>query len=250
MALLDVMARLGAKLGFETFAHGVDHGLRDEATRELDQAEAFATARGVVFERTRVSVARGGNLQARAREARFRALRAAAAEVGAARIATAHHADDRAETVLLRVLRGASPAGLAVLPPAEGDLVRPFVRARRQAILAHLARHDVPYAADPSNLDPRFLRARVRHELLPLLAALSPGIVDHLNGLADDLTGAVPAGAAGEGRTYSDPIAATLAALPRPTRQALAALVTTRSTTARVALGHGLVASFVPPRDK
>jgi tRNA(Ile)-lysidine synthase len=171
MALLDVLAALRSKLGHALAAHGVDHGLRPEAGAELDVAERFARAIDVPFERTRVDVPPGGNLQARARTARFEALRTAAARSGCAVIATAHHLEDRAETVLLRLLRGAGPRGLAVLPPRAGDLVRPMLRAPRAAIDAHLARHDVPFALDPSNRDPRFLRVRVRRELLPLPAS-------------------------------------------------------------------------------
>jgi tRNA(Ile)-lysidine synthase len=187
MALLDVLAHLAPKLGYELVAHGVDHGLRAEARAELDLAERHARARGVVFERTRVSLAAGGNLQARARAARYAALEAAARHAGAALIATAHHADDRAETVLLRLLRGSGPRGLGVLPARAKERVRPLLRARRSDILLHLARHDVPFAEDPSNRDRRHLRVRVREELLPLLAELSPGIVAHLNALADAL---------------------------------------------------------------
>ena len=108
---------------------------------------------------------------------------------------------DRAETFLLRLLRGAGPSGLAVLPPraplplarserASGiaiDLLRPLLRARRSDIRAHVARHQIAYSDDPSNADPRFARSRVRSELLPLLEELSPGIVSHLEALSDQL---------------------------------------------------------------
>jgi tRNA(Ile)-lysidine synthase len=106
--------------------------------------------------------------------------------VGAGRIATGHHADDRAETLLMRLLRGTGARGLAVLQPLEGDRIRPLLRARRVDIDGHIARHRVPHAIDPSNRDPRFLRARVRMELLPELERLSPRIVEHLCALADD----------------------------------------------------------------
>jgi tRNA(Ile)-lysidine synthase len=187
MALLDVLARLRSRLRVSLVAHAVDHGLRAAASEEIALAEELARRHGVPFAVTRVDVAKGGNLQARARTARLAALREAARRADARRIATGHHEDDRAETVLLRLLRGSGPRGLACLPPCDGDLVRPLLRASRATILEHLARHQVPFAEDPSNADPRFLRSRVRHELLPLLRALSPGIVAHLNGLADDL---------------------------------------------------------------
>jgi tRNA(Ile)-lysidine synthase len=235
MALLHVLARLAPKLGFSVHAHGVDHGLRAEASKELDVAEAFAERVGVPFGRSRVHVARGGNLQARARTARFEALGDAARTVGARAIATAHHADDRAETVLLRLMRGAGPRGLAVLPPraplgehADLELVRPLLRARREDVLAHIERHAIPFATDPSNVDPRFLRVRVRRELLPLLEELAPGVALHLVALADQLA------EASEGGGNAFP-------LSRSSQAALAELVRSRSTTARVWLPGALV---------
>lgn len=189
VAMLDVLAQLAPKLGFELVAHGVDHGLRPEASGELELAQAHALRLGVPFTRTSVVVHPGGNLQARARAARYQALEAARERTGCALIATAHHADDRAETVLLRLLRGAGPRGLAVLPARAGNRIRPLLRARKADILAHLGRRQLAFAEDPSNRDRRYLRARVRHEVLPLLAELSPGIVDHLNALADELLG-------------------------------------------------------------
>jgi len=186
-ALLHALSRVAPRLGLELRAHGVDHGLRPEASAELDRAEELATRLGVPFGRTRLRVPAGGNLQARARAARYSALRRAAAEAGARWIATAHHADDRAETVLLRLMRGAPPVGLAVLPARSGDLLRPLIRARRADVLAHLGRHEIRWAEDPSNRDRRFLRCRVREELMPLLESMSPGIVGHLCALADEL---------------------------------------------------------------
>jgi tRNA(Ile)-lysidine synthase len=188
-AMLEVLARLAPELGFRLRAHGVDHGLRSEAGSELDLAEALAAKLGVPFARTRLEISRGSNLQARAREARYAALREAAAADGAV-IATAHHALDRAETVLLRLLRGAGPRGLAVLPARAQDVIRPLLRAGKSDVLAHLSRHRIEFARDPSNTDAAFLRVRVRHELVPMLENLSPQIVRHLNALADALEGA------------------------------------------------------------
>ncbi len=249
MALLSVLARLGPRHHqLSIFAHGVDHGLRREAARELDLAEQLATNVGVPFERTHVSVARGGNVQARARELRWRALVEAARRHGAA-IATAHHADDRAETLLMRLLRGAGARGLGVLPPradapgtgGEGQppavtVVRPLLRARRRDVLLHLERHEVPFATDPSNTDPRYLRTAVRRDVLPLLDKLDPEIVRHLEALADELVSAVPRG--------KPPHWAS--ALPRATQEALAKLRASGSRDARVWLPDGLVVSVDP----
>jgi tRNA(Ile)-lysidine synthase len=240
MALLHVLARLAGPLGLVVHAHGVDHGLRAEAKAELDGAEAFAASLAVPFARTRVGVARGGNLQARARTARFEALAVAAHAIGAKAIATAHHADDRAETVLLRLMRGSGPRGLAALParaPLSGhadlELLRPFLRARRGAVVAHVERHAIPFATDPSNGDARFLRVRVRHEVMPLLEELAPGIVEHLVALADQL-----------GETSTEGPGAF--PLSRSVQAALAQLLRSRSTTARVWLPGGLVVTLDP----
>jgi len=186
-ALLHVLAVLAKKQGFSLSAHGVDHGLRTEASSELDRAAAHCAELGVAFSRTVLRVANGGNLQARARDERRAALLAAARASHADSIATAHHADDRAETVLIRLLRGSGPRGLAVLPPRSGVWIRPLCRARKSDVLLHLERHRLSFAEDPSNRNRRFLRTQVRHELLPLLAELSPQIIAHLCALADSL---------------------------------------------------------------
>jgi tRNA(Ile)-lysidine synthase len=182
-------------------ACGIDHGLREAARAELRLAAELCASLGVPFATRRVELGPGpGNLQARARAARYAALEDHAARLasehgGAVLLATAHHADDRAETFVLRLLRGAGLNGLAVLPLREGHRIRPLLRARRRDIDLHLTRHQVPFAHDPSNDDPRFTRVRVRHELLPLLASLDPRVVEHLSALADELVSLRRAGA-------------------------------------------------------
>ena len=231
MALLHALARLKPRLGIDVAAHGVDHGLRKEAKRELDLAAALAESLEVPFSRTKVRVAKGSNLQARARTARYEALRKAAE---GAWIATAHHADDRAETVLIRMLRGSGPAELAVLPArsSNNDLVRPMIRARRSDVDSHLRRYGIAAASDPSNRDPHFLRTRVRMEVLPLLSSLDPKIVEHLCALADRL-GAM---AQGTGSAHIYP-------LPQATQTALAELVRNPRARSRILLPGGIVAT-------
>jgi len=242
-ALLHVLALLARKQGFSLFAHGVDHGLRAEAAAELDQAQAHCAALGVAFTRTVLALEQGGNLQARARDARRSALLAAAEAVGAEHIATAHHADDRAETVLLRLLRGAGPRGLAVLAPRTGVWIRPQGRARKSDVLAHLTRHQLAFADDPSNLNRRFLRTRVRHELLPLLEQLSPQIVGHLCALADALA-VQPQGEAPLLPEFEHEGVALL--LNRAQRQLVGRARTLRQRSARVSLAHGRELSLDP----
>ncbi len=236
MALLHVLAWLSKKQGYWLCAHGVDHGLRPEAAAELDAADAACRALGVAFSRTVLALAPGGNLQARAREARRAALTSAASSAQAELIATAHHADDRAETVLLRLLRGAGPKGLAVLPPRTGVWIRPQCRARKTDITAHLSRHRLPFADDPSNQNRRFLRTRVRFELLPLLEQLSPQVVGHLCALADALEGAHAT--ADETSALIDERGVALL-LNRAQRQLVGRARSFGQRTARVSLPHG-----------
>lgn len=207
VALMHVLARLRGTIGHALVAHGVDHGLRPEAPRELAAAAELAASIEVPFSVTRVEVAHGSNLEARARDARLKALAEAAERAGAVAIATGHTADDRAETFLLRLLRGAGPRGLAVLPPSAPlpshpsiRLVRPLIHARRAAVIAHVERHFLPVARDPMNDDPRFSRTRVRNELLPLMATMAPRVVEHLASLADMLEATPPSPLDGMGR--------------------------------------------------
>ncbi len=186
MAMLDALALLRRRVGFSLAACAVDHGLRD-VSDELALVGTRCALHGVKLEVARVDVRPGPNLHARARDARRGALLAAASSARARSIATAHHADDRAETLLLRLLSGSGPRGLACLPPRDGPWIRPLCLATRRDVEAHLARHRVPSAVDPSNLHPRFARAAVRARVLPLLRELSPRVVEHLNDLADDL---------------------------------------------------------------
>jgi tRNA(Ile)-lysidine synthase len=247
MALLHVMARLAPKLGISVRAAGVDHGLRPAAQEELQLATRFAAQLEIPFTVTKIALESGGNLMARARDARYVALRGVleawgneigASERGAASIATGHHADDRAETVVMRFLRGSGPTGLGVLMPRAPMLTRPLIRARRADVMTHIARHAVPYSEDPSNRNARFLRTRVRHEVLPLLAELSPRIVEHLCALAD--------AASMISDRVDDGVPATLegVALGRAQRASLARALASGNRRARVPISGGKVAGI------
>jgi tRNA(Ile)-lysidine synthase len=247
MALLHVLARLAPKLQIEVRACGIDHGLRSAAKEELALAARFAADLGVPFTTVPIALAPGGNLMARARDARYGALRRVldawsaepgTSELSSASIATGHHADDRAETVVLRLLRGAGPTGLGVLAPRAPWLTRPLIRARRVDILTHIERHAVPYAEDPSNRDTRFLRTRVRHEVLPLLAELSPRIVEHLCALAD------AASMISVERDADVPAILEGVALGRAQRASLARALASGNRRARVPISGGKVAGI------
>jgi tRNA(Ile)-lysidine synthase len=186
-ALLVVLAQLQAELGFTLEAASVDHGLRADAAADVEIARDQARAAGVPFHALRVTVSAHGSVQAAARTARYDALRALATRLAASRLALGHTRDDQAETVLMRVLRGAGVLGLSAIDPARRDgVIRPLIDCDRSSVAEFAARHCARVARDPSNGDTHFERARIRAELLPALAREDPAIVEHLCDLAED----------------------------------------------------------------
>jgi tRNA(Ile)-lysidine synthase len=186
-ALLHALAALRDAHGCALVAAGVDHGLRAEAAAELQLAADLALSLDIPFVGLRVEVGRGASMQAQARQARYASLLECAAAHGATRVAVGHTLDDQAETVLARVLRGTGIEGLAAIDPERADgVVRPLIDAERSLVQAYVRELALPHALDPSNRDLRFLRVRVRTELLPRLARENPRLNQALAHLADD----------------------------------------------------------------
>lgn len=204
-ALLDILLRLAPERGWRVSALHVDHGLRREAGAEAAAAAEMARQMGAKVQVVQLSLQAGGNLQERAREARLAALRERARASGeGALVALGHTADDQAETVLMRLVRGTGPAGLAGMAPREGQLVRPILTQRRAAVRAYLEGRGLPHLQDPSNKSVRFMRTRAREHWLPLLEESNPRVVDAITRLA--------ANAAQERRTLTRLVKATLEA--------------------------------------
>lgn len=153
---------LAVAAGCEVTAVHVDHGLRDGSHLEARWVAEVAARFGAGFRSERVELEPGPNLEARARSARLQVLGASAA--------LGHTADDRAETMLMNLLRGAGPDGLAGIRPG---LRHPIVALRRRETENVCTLEGIEPFLDPSNSDPAFLRNRVRHELLPLLQDLA-----------------------------------------------------------------------------
>jgi tRNA(Ile)-lysidine synthase len=148
----------------------VNHGVRPEAAGECALVEAVCAERGIPCQSLSVTV-RGNNLQSAARDARYLALGAWAEQTGLGAIATAHHADDQAETLLMRLNRASGLSGLAGVrershgPGFEIPVIRPLLRFRRRELAAIVARAGLDPVRDPSNLDDRFDRVRIRKAL-------------------------------------------------------------------------------------
>src|SRR3954466_11317809 len=144
----------------------VNYGLRPSA----DEDEQFCRELfpGLVVERVRLG---GGNLQAAAREARYRL----AEQHAVGDYATGHTLSDQVETVLMRLCSSPGRRALLGMEPRRGRLIRPLLGMTRAETREYCAAHGLAWREDESNSDPRFTRARVRHELLPLLERIAPG---------------------------------------------------------------------------
>ena len=127
----------------------------------------------------------GGNLEATARNVRYQILAELAEHRGARWIATGHTADDQAETVLHRLIRGTGIQGLRGIAPSRDRIVRPILRATRRDVLEYLETLGQPYRTDSTNADVAFTRNRIRAELLPLLKSFNPEIVASLGRMAE-----------------------------------------------------------------
>ena len=192
VAMLHALRSLRGRFGYRITAAHLNHAIRGA---EADRDEAFVRelcARcdvDIIIERAKGLSADMPNLEERAREARHSFLNAAADRIGADYIAIAHHADDQAETVLMRMLRGAGAAGLAAMSVrAPGRIIRPMLDVTRDEVNAYLKSIGEGFVNDSSNQSAALLRSRVRTELMPMLERnYAPGLRRRLVQLASEM---------------------------------------------------------------
>jgi tRNA(Ile)-lysidine synthase len=171
----------------------VNHQLRgQEACQDAIFVRQQAERLGVPYYLTRVDVKAYKQVsrlspQHAARQLRYASLRALQETLGATHIALGHSADDQAETLLIRLLRGSGPAGLAGIPAVRFPFIRPLITTHRAAIMAYLRAEQMPWVEDSSNVQQTYLRNRIRLDLLPILQQYNPRIVQHLRALAEML---------------------------------------------------------------
>jgi tRNA(Ile)-lysidine synthase len=159
-ALLQGLAALKGDVDLEIHVAHLHHGIRgEEADRDLEFVRESAHRLALPCSVDRVDVKRycrekGLSLQEGGRELRYAFLHRLADEMKCSRIALGHTLDDQAETVLMRLLRGASIHGMGGIPPVRGNIVRPLIETGRGEILAYLKAQGIPYREDPSNASP------------------------------------------------------------------------------------------------
>lgn len=184
MCLLNLLPvidrRLG--LGLRAAALHVDYGLRGGASdRDRELVEAACAAAGLTLHVERLAGRLSGrDFQARARRQRYDLARELAARYGYGPLVTAHNRDDQAETVLYRLVKYASPLGLAGMRPREADLARPLLGAGADEIRAYCAARAIAYGVDATNLEPVYARNAIRLDVLPALARLNPRVLETL----------------------------------------------------------------------
>ena len=181
VALLFALYLLKEKLGIQLEAAHFNHHLRGE---ESDRDEAFVVR---LCDRYDIPLHLGGGeiipgkkgLEAAARDARYAFLRGIPGK-----IATAHTADDNAETVLMHLIRGTGLKGLGGIAPIHGKVIRPMLKITRQDVEAFLEEWCLTHIEDSSNETDAFLRNRIRHHVMPLLAAENPKLAENLSQMA------------------------------------------------------------------
>ncbi len=191
MALLYIMKQLAPRWDVKLAAAHLNHKLRPEAEEEETFIEGYCRQASIPLYIEREDVKIRARLEKRNIEDMGRHLRYAffsrlKQQLQAQVIATAHHYDDQAETVLLHLIRGSGIKGLRGILPHSGHLIRPLLPVSKNEILEFLHQHGVPYRLDPSNEDPAYLRNRIRHHLIPLLLRdYNPAMVEKLGSLAE-----------------------------------------------------------------
>lgn len=177
LAMLDILDHLRDEFSFQLHVVHLNHRIREEAGREAEFVRNFSENRQIPVTILEYDIPghlaeSGGSLQEAAREVRYRLFQEVAERVGADSIALGHHADDLAETVMMRFLRGAGLEGLVGFTPrSRGHLIRPLIYVTRSEIEAYCAERELTPCTDPSNAKAVYARNRIRLELLPQLEA-------------------------------------------------------------------------------
>ena len=186
VVLLELLARSRVEHGLDLVVAHIDHGIQPgEEPRRLVARQAERLGLPLIVHELDLG---GDTTETEAREARHAALRTMAAEQGAAGIFLAHHADDQAETILMRLLRGSGGAGLSGMTGKRGRLLRPLLGVPRRMLIDFARAEGLAWWEDPANRDPRHLRSWLRRDILPAIDARLPDVADRLADVARHAT--------------------------------------------------------------
>jgi tRNA(Ile)-lysidine synthase len=194
MALLSILYKLRAFYNLTLIVAHVNHQLRgSESSRDAMFVEQQAARFGLPFYQTRVDVksfqyTTGLSPQHAARLLRYDYFQSLCQTLETTCIALGHTADDQVETLLMRLLRGSGPAGLAGIPPVRRPFIRPLITTHRPTILSYLASEGIAWVEDSTNVQRTYLRNRVRLDLLPMLRQINPQVSKVLLGLTSMLS--------------------------------------------------------------
>lgn len=203
MLLLALLHRLSERKKLRLSVGHVDHALRVESASEAEIVRGFSESLGLVYEGERLDLPTGPALADRARRARQQVLQGQAQRQGARVIALAHTATDQAETLLLHGARGAGLRGMGGMRRWRPPWFRPLLPSSR-ATVRRLARMlELPFVDDPSNMDPKHPRVRIRRAVLPELGTLNPRVEMAFGELALQAQDAVEALEAWRDREFS-----------------------------------------------
>ncbi|HPN72849.1 MAG TPA: tRNA lysidine(34) synthetase TilS [Candidatus Omnitrophota bacterium] len=196
VSLVTALRALSSGLGIEIVVATLDHGTRaGESAREALFVADLAESLGLkcVSEKLRFPSRHQGriSLEEKLRQKRYEFFIRTAKAQGCSCVATGHNMDDQAETVLMRVIKGSSADGLAGIPPVRTEqgirFIRPLIRISRKDIVSFVNVNGIKHVEDSSNADQKFLRNRIRMEVLPFLEKINPEVRSSLVNIADSV---------------------------------------------------------------
>lgn len=185
--LLHVLNNLKEELKLDLHTLYINHGLRPEETPlEIEFCKKLCETLKVPFITKSVDVKsfakeKSMNNQEAARELRYKVFEETAFETKADKIALGHNADDQAETLLMRLLRGSGPIGLSGIPPVRGMCIRPLIEIERQEINRYIQEEKIDFVVDSSNLRRDYLRNKIRFSIIPMMKEINPNIIETLS---------------------------------------------------------------------
>lgn len=187
VCLVHVLDAIKDNLRLNINAIYIDHGLRpDETTSEIEFCKDFCSRYGINFLTKAIDVRNFAinqriNLQEAGRYLRYMTYNEVAKEIKATKVALGHTADDQAETLIMRLIRGSGTTGLASIPPVRGNIIRPLIEIERKEIIDYLEEVELNYIMDSSNLKKNYLRNKIRLSVMPVLKEINPDIIQTLS---------------------------------------------------------------------